>query len=113
MRELRAAFEADAMRTNKPRLLLMAAVAAGADNIKDGYDVRALVQLVARPHQYANVQMYDRYLDYVNVMSYDFHGGWENVTNPNAPLYSRRDEDDYWKTWNVVSYSQPCRSLQR
>jgi chitinase len=26
-------------------------------------------------------------LDWVNVMTYDFHGGWDNTTGHNAPLY--------------------------
>nr|WP_290665393.1 glycosyl hydrolase family 18 protein [Ardenticatena sp.] len=36
-----------------------------------------------------------QYLDFINIMTYDFHGGWENVTNFNAPLYySSRDPSE-------------------
>lgn len=27
------------------------------------------------------------YVDWINIMTYDFHGGWENVSGHNAPLY--------------------------
>lgn len=39
LRELREAFDAEAMEKKLPRLLLTAAVSAGADTIKGGYDV--------------------------------------------------------------------------
>jgi len=42
--EMRAAFEADAKKTNKDRLLLSAAVAAGLGNIQTAYEIPVLGQ---------------------------------------------------------------------
>lgn len=43
----------------------------------------------AGPGIYANLELdrIDDYLDWINVMTYDFHGGWDPVTNFNAPMY--------------------------
>lgn len=51
--------------------LLSAAVSAGAPTIARAYDVPQVSQ----------------YLDIINLMTYDFHGGWDNVTGHNSPLY--------------------------
>jgi len=32
--------------------------------------------------------------DWFNVMDYDYHGGWENFTGHNTPLFGRHEEDD-------------------
>merc|ERR1712180_97539 len=32
-------------------------------------------------------------LDLLNVMDYDYHGGWEDFTGHNTPLYGRHEED--------------------
>ena len=29
----------------------------------------------------------------MNVMDYDYHGGWENFTGHNTPLFGRHEED--------------------
>lgn len=42
LKELREAFEAEAKEKKLPRLLLTAAVSAGADTVKSGYDVPAV-----------------------------------------------------------------------
>ena len=44
----------------------------------------------ASPQLYANFEWGEliQYLDWVNLMAYDFHGGWDKVTNFNAPLYA-------------------------
>merc|ERR1712112_533707 len=31
--------------------------------------------------------------DWFNVMDYDYHGGWENFTGHNTPLFGRHEED--------------------
>lgn len=61
VQELRAAIDAEAQRTGKPRLLLTLAVAAGYDKIDTGYDIPRIRD----------------YVDYVSVMTYDLHGQWE------------------------------------
>jgi chitinase len=44
----------------------------------------------AGPSQYRRFQLdqIHAYLDWINVMAYDFHGGWDKITNFNAPLYA-------------------------
>ncbi|CAI9151750.1 unnamed protein product [Rangifer tarandus platyrhynchus] len=71
VQETREAFEQEAKQTNKPRLLVTAAVAAGISNIQAGYEIPQLSQ----------------YLDFIHVMTYDFHGSWEGYTGENSPLY--------------------------
>ncbi|XP_016848763.2 acidic mammalian chitinase [Anolis carolinensis] len=72
VKEMREAFEQEAKQTNKPRLMVTAAVAGGLSNIESGYEIPQLGQ----------------YLDYFHVMTYDFHGSWEGYTGENSPLYS-------------------------
>ena len=38
----------------------------------------------------------------INVMAYDYHGGWEDKTGHNAPLYARPDEVGNERLNNVV-----------
>ncbi|XP_071994930.1 acidic mammalian chitinase-like isoform X1 [Engystomops pustulosus] len=72
VQETRAAFEAEASQTNRPRLMITAAVAAGISNIQAGYEIPDLAKV----------------LDYIHVMTYDLHGSWDGVTGLNSPLYS-------------------------
>lgn len=44
-----------------------------------------------------------RHLDLINVMAYDYHGGWEDKTGHNAPMYARPDEVGNDRISNVVS----------
>lgn len=81
--DLRAGFAADAKKTSKPSLLLTAAVPAGPDNIKNGFDVKAVSSS----------------LDFINVMAYDYHGTWERVTGYNAPLNGALSVDSTTKLW--------------
>ncbi|XP_001381999.2 acidic mammalian chitinase-like [Monodelphis domestica] len=69
--EMLAAFEAEAQATNRPRLLISAAVSAGKGTIDAGYEIAKIGAL----------------LDFISVMTYDFHGGWDTVTGHNSPLY--------------------------
>lgn len=39
----------------------------------------------------------------INVMAYDYHGGWEDKTGHNAPMYARPDEVGNERLNNVVS----------
>ncbi|XP_074603101.1 chitinase 7 isoform X2 [Brevipalpus obovatus] len=81
VKELREAFEAEAKEKKLPRLLLTAAVSAGVDTVKSGYDVPAVAA----------------YVDFLNIMSYDFHGKWETKTGHNAPLYASSSETEWRK----------------
>jgi chitinase len=72
VQELRAAFNAETVPSGKKRLILSAAVAAGKDNIDNGYEINTIAPL----------------LDMVNLMSYDFFGAFDNITGINSPLYA-------------------------
>uniref|UniRef100_T1JHM6 GH18 domain-containing protein n=1 Tax=Strigamia maritima TaxID=126957 RepID=T1JHM6_STRMM len=80
LKDLREAFEAEAKETKRPRLLLSAAVPAGAETIRGGYDVPSVSSL----------------LDFIDVMTYDFHGKWESTTGHNSPLYAP-SSDSTWR----------------
>ncbi|XP_063307623.1 acidic mammalian chitinase-like [Pelobates fuscus] len=68
--ELLDAFKKEAVATNRPRLLVTAAVSAGKKTIDDGYEIAEIGQT----------------LDFISVMTYDFHGEWDPVTGHNSPL---------------------------
>ncbi|XP_046577671.1 chitinase-3-like protein 1 isoform X5 [Haliotis rubra] len=76
LKVLNAAFDADAAATGNERLLLTAAVAAGKTTIDSGYDVPGAAAA----------------LDFINIMTYDLHGGWDNITGHNSPLYADPSE---------------------
>ncbi|KAL1772526.1 oviduct-specific glycoprotein [Sigmodon hispidus] len=86
--ELQFAFEKEAMLTQRPRLLLSAAVSGIPNIIQTSYDV----------------QLLGRRLDFINVLSYDLHGSWENFTGHNSPLFSFPEDSkssafamNYWR----------------
>ncbi|KAJ0064422.1 hypothetical protein NL108_006441, partial [Boleophthalmus pectinirostris] len=90
-KELRGAYEAEAVATGQSRLLLSAAVSAGKATIDAGYEIAEIA----------------KYLDFINVMTYDFHGTWETVTGHNSPLYkSSQDTGDkvYLNTDFAMTY---------
>ena len=82
LQELRIAFEPYGF-------LLTAAVSAGKTTIDRAYDVPQVSKL----------------LHYINLMTYDFHGGWDNYTAHNAPLYpfpgSTGIEQQFTTQWAV------------
>jgi chitinase len=92
VQELRAAYDAEAQQTGKPKLLVTAAVAAGKTTIESGYEISKICQD----------------LDYISLMSYDLEGAWNDYTGHNAQLYPRSAQDgddlflnvqwaaDYW-----------------
>ncbi|XP_044301190.1 chitotriosidase-1-like [Varanus komodoensis] len=83
IQEMMNAFQAEAKRTGKERLLLTAAVAAGKQTVDNGYEVDKISQ----------------FLDFINLMTYDFHGSWEQVTGHVSPLYPDTDDAvEYWKS---------------
>lgn len=87
LKELRDAFESEAKEKQLPRLLLTAAVSAGSETVKGGYDVASM----------------GKYVDFLNIMSYDFHGKWEPKTGHNAPLYAIPTETD-WRKQLTLDY---------
>jgi len=78
IKELREEFD-------KYGFLMSAAVAAGKSTIEAAYDGPAI----------------SKYFDFINVMAYDYHGSWETITGPNAPLYSHPSENAYQQLLNV------------
>ncbi|XP_067387583.1 chitotriosidase-1-like [Emydura macquarii macquarii] len=71
IQELAKAFEKEARKTRKEKLLLSAAVSAGRINIDTGYEVDKISKSV----------------DFINLMTYDFHGAsWEKTTGHVSPL---------------------------
>jgi chitinase len=56
----------------KYNLLLTSAFGAGKATVDSAYNVKALA----------------KYLDFFHIMCYDYHGSWDKIVGPNAPLIS-------------------------
>uniref|UniRef100_A0AAX7SW08 chitinase n=1 Tax=Astatotilapia calliptera TaxID=8154 RepID=A0AAX7SW08_ASTCA len=76
------AFEEEGKKTNRPRLLLTAAVSARKETIDSAYQIGAV-------------------LDYIHVMTYDFHGLWEHNVGENSPLYKGPSDQGSMIYYNV------------
>ncbi|XP_037539952.1 acidic mammalian chitinase-like [Nematolebias whitei] len=83
--ELHAAFEKEAVQTNRSRLLLSAAVAAGQEIIDNSYEVADVA----------------RVLDFINVMTYRLHGPSNSILGHNSPLYTSSALPDRFVNYNV------------
>ncbi|XP_004933352.3 probable chitinase 2 [Bombyx mori] len=70
VKELKEAFEPKS-------LILTAALGAGKETMESAYDLSKL----------------SRYLDLIHMMCYDYHGTWDGVVGPNAPLRGLDNED--------------------
>ncbi|XP_036623888.1 chitinase-3-like protein 2 [Trichosurus vulpecula] len=94
--ELAIAFQEEAKKSGKEKLLLSVAVASGRQKIDNSYEIKDLASDV----------------DFVNLLSFDFHGSWDNplVTGHNSPLRKGKQDQrssayynveyavNYWKT---------------
>ncbi|KRX65998.1 putative chitinase 3 [Trichinella sp. T9] len=93
--DIMSAFKAEAESSEKPRLLLTAAVTADCVKAEAGYDISKLARL----------------WDFMNLMSYDFHGSWESVTGINSPLFEKSTDSVQMKKWNIA-YAAYCYHLR-
>ncbi|KAF0288936.1 Acidic mammalian chitinase [Amphibalanus amphitrite] len=73
--ELRAAFDAESVLTNRPALLLTVAVPAGTKTIEKGFNVPRLNAAV----------------DFFNILAYDYHAVTDPLTDHHAPLLPAPD----------------------
>ncbi|XP_035825783.1 chitotriosidase-1-like [Aplysia californica] len=89
VQELLIAFKIDSRLSDKPRLLLSAAVSASKSTIDSGYEV-ALIS---------------KELDYLVLMTYDFFGAWNPVTGHNSPLYMARGSTSELNQYSNVNYA--------
>ncbi|GAB1608659.1 chitinase-3-like protein 1 [Argonauta hians] len=85
LKEARVAFEAEAKKSGKERLLLVGAVPTAKYTVDSGYDVAQI----------------SKYFDFIVLMTYDFHGTWETFTGHNSPLFARVDENGVQRTRNI------------
>ncbi|XP_045429854.1 chitotriosidase-1 isoform X2 [Pipistrellus kuhlii] len=76
VQELAAAFQREAAAAGRERLLLSAAVPAGAQAVAAGYEVARIAQS----------------LDFISLMAYDLHGSWEPSTGHHSALFPRPQE---------------------
>ncbi|XP_030417333.1 chitotriosidase-1-like isoform X1 [Gopherus evgoodei] len=91
VQEMAEEFKEEAKRTEKERLLLTAAVAAGKENIDGAYEIENI----------------SKALDFINLMTYDFHGSWEKITGHISPLYKGKTDTGsavYSNTDYAVTY---------
>ena len=68
---MREAFEAEASKTKKERLLISMAVPASLEYAGQGYAIDRL----------------DNALDFFNLLTYDYHSAHEPAVNHHSPLY--------------------------
>ncbi|KAI0214239.1 Chitotriosidase-1 [Lamellibrachia satsuma] len=83
--ELRQAFDAEAVTSGNPALLLSVAVGAGKTKVDNGYEVAQIAQAV----------------DWIGLMSYDLHGSRDTNTGHNSPLFARSSETGAQTQLNV------------
>lgn len=76
---MRIAFEDEAERTGKDRLLITMAVPASLEYTAKGFDVRTL----------------NSYLDFFNLLTYDYHSSYEPSTNHHSPLFRPSDVSEF------------------
>ncbi|XP_033737784.1 uncharacterized protein LOC117325568 [Pecten maximus] len=84
---LRQEFDKEGSATNRPALLLSAAVSASKETVDTAYEIGLVSQ----------------YVDFINLMSYDFHGTWDSTAGHNSPLYNRTGEsgNELYKNQNA------------
>jgi chitinase len=75
-KEFREAIVSEAKSSKRHELLLTAAVPPHVDMIEAGYNGTALAES----------------LDWMNVNAFDYHGGWENQTGFNTPMFDRNGD---------------------
>jgi len=76
---LRAAFKHDQHVTNRPPLMLSAAIGVAPSRLTQSYELPDI----------------GNFTDMINVMAYDLHGSWDSTTGHHSPLYSpSNDETD-------------------
>lgn len=95
VKDFRIEFQNEAFVSDKPRLLLTAAVAVWKPKVVDGYEVDKISQ----------------YLDFINLMAYDYHGSWNKNTGHNSPLYARTGQQGDELLLNVDSTVQAWMDL--
>ncbi|XP_078054039.1 acidic mammalian chitinase-like [Mustelus asterias] len=88
VKEMLAAFEAEAKSSGKPRMLISAAIGAAPGYINMRYEVANLGQI----------------LDFFNVMTYDFFGSWNIATGENSPLFPLPNDHHYTNLYFNVDY---------
>jgi len=76
VKDFRIEFQNEAVLSNRPRLLLTAAVAVWRPKVEAGYEPGKISQ----------------YLDFINLMAYDYHGSWNKNTGHNSPLFARQGQ---------------------
>ena len=85
---MREAFEQEAEKTNKDRLMITMAVPASLEYAGKGFDIASL----------------DKNLDFFNLLTYDYHSSYEPATNHHSPLFRPADvsEFDFRADLNIV-----------
>ena len=85
---MREAFEQEAEKTSKDRLMITMAVPASLEYAGKGFDIASL----------------DKNLDFFNLLTYDYHSSYEPATNHHSPLFRPADvsEFDFRADLNIV-----------
>uniref|UniRef100_A0A8C0CZT3 chitinase n=1 Tax=Balaenoptera musculus TaxID=9771 RepID=A0A8C0CZT3_BALMU len=79
------AFEHEATQSNKPSLLISAAVSAGKGTIETAYQIPEM----------------SKYMDLINMMTYDLRGSWDGFTGEDSPLFAGPNDKGDYKYFNV------------
>uniref|UniRef100_A0A8C6FBR3 GH18 domain-containing protein n=1 Tax=Monodon monoceros TaxID=40151 RepID=A0A8C6FBR3_MONMO len=73
------------LKSNKPRLLISAAVSAGKGTIETAYQIPEM----------------SKYMDLINVMTYDLRGSWDGFTGEDSPLFAGPNDKGDYKYFSV------------